>query len=254
MTKTLGFILSACLAACAGQAEVRYTGNAATPELVEIDGDPSVMVVANADEPVFYSESSYWLFRDQHWYRSSSNRGGWSRVEQPPEHVRRIDRPRAYVHYRRAANAPRTTLNQRPGPAALRSANPGEPGRPDRPLHPEQTERLERDPARDPVRDPERPPAAPLPSVMPPEQIAPRPYRPEPTDRSEPVRAPATQPSQRVPAPDAEHRDRPAIAPDPDHEASSPDRPARPREQRPAADRDDRRVEPRDDQAQPRPR
>jgi len=245
MTKTLGFILSASLAACTGQAEVRYSGDSRTPELVEMDSDPSVLVVANSDEPVFYSESSYWLFRDRQWYRSSSNRGGWSHVDQPPEHVRRIERPTAYVHYRHTASAPRTTLNQRPEPGPPRSP---EPGRPDRPLRPEQTERLDRDPARDPVREPGQDPARP--AVMPAEQIAPRPERPAPNvERTEPaVRPPAqAQPSRQVPVPSAEQRDRPErqIAPDPDRE------PIRTNDQRPAADRDDRRSEPRDDQPRP---
>jgi hypothetical protein len=113
MTKTLAFLLTASLAACAGQAEVRYTGSASTPELVAMDADPSVMVVANADEPLFYSENTYWLYRDNHWYRSSSHRGGWARADSPPEHIRRIERPQTYVHFRRSAEPPRTTFNQR---------------------------------------------------------------------------------------------------------------------------------------------
>jgi hypothetical protein len=113
MTKTLAFILSASLAACAGQAEVHYSGDVTTPELVAMDNDPSVMVVANADEPTFYADNSYWLYRDNQWYRSSSHRSGWARVDAPPDHVRRIDRPTAYVHFRHNAGAPRTTYNQR---------------------------------------------------------------------------------------------------------------------------------------------
>jgi len=248
MTKTLGFILAASLAACTGQAEVRYSGNAANPELVELDGDPSVMVVANSEEPVFYSEDTYWLFRDRQWYRSSSSRGGWAHVDQPPEHVRRIDRPAAYVHYRHAATAPRTTLNQRPEPAPQRSP---EPGRPDRPLRPEQAERLDRDPARDPVREPGQDPAAP--GVMPADRVAPPgrpdPNRPEPNRPEPSVRAPAVPaqlPARQVPTPSAEQRDRPERQIAPDRE------PVRTNDQRPAADRDDRRVEPRDE-TPPRP-
>ncbi|HEU4734554.1 MAG TPA: hypothetical protein VFT22_41975 [Kofleriaceae bacterium] len=113
MTKPFAFLLSACLAACAGEAQVRYTGTVAEPELVAMDTDPSVMVVANADEPVFYTDNSYWLYRDRHWYRSQSHRGGWARIDQPPEHVRRIQRPEVYVHYRHGMNAPRATYNER---------------------------------------------------------------------------------------------------------------------------------------------
>jgi hypothetical protein len=113
MTKTLAFLLSASLAACTAQAEVRYSGSTSDPELVAMETDPDVMVVSNADEPVFYSDHSYWLYRDHGWYRSGSYRGGWARVDQPPEHVRRIERPEVYVHYRHNANPPRTTANER---------------------------------------------------------------------------------------------------------------------------------------------
>jgi hypothetical protein len=116
MTKTLALILSGALSAsvagCTGQAEVRYSGNASAPELVTMESDPSVSVVANSEEPVFYSENTYWLYRDQHWYRSASHRGGWTEARTVPEHVRRIDRPTTYVHFR-AKTAPRTTYNQR---------------------------------------------------------------------------------------------------------------------------------------------
>lgn len=150
MTKTLAFLLSASLAACAGTAEVRYSSGVTDPELVAMDTDPDVMVVANADEPVFFSDNSYWLFRDNLWYRSGSHRGGWVRADQPPEHVRRIERPAAYVHFRHNANAPRTTSNERdravapvrpelrepeprrdqPGPGREREPNPQSPEQP----------------------------------------------------------------------------------------------------------------------------
>lgn len=136
MTKTLGFMLSACLAAtaCARHAEVRDTGTVTTPELVAIESDPSVMVVANADEPVFYSENTYWLYRDHGWYRSRSHRGGWARIEHPPEHVRRIERPTAYVHYRREAHPPRTTYNRvEPSRDARIQMNEPSPQRPQQP-------------------------------------------------------------------------------------------------------------------------
>ena len=133
MTRTLAVILSASLAACAGQAEVRYSGNASTPELVAMDSDPSVMIVANSEEPVFYSENTYWLYRNQRWYRSSSHRGGWHEADRLPEHVRRIDRPTVYVHVRPRASAPRTTYNLPPVPRrAIERPVDREPERPQR--------------------------------------------------------------------------------------------------------------------------
>lgn len=122
MTKTLAsLLLAGALAACAGQAEVHYSGDASTPELVAMDGDPDVMIVANADEPMFYSDHAYYLYRDRQWYRSSSHRHGWTREDQPPLAVQRIHRPTAYVHYRHRAGAPRTTYNQ------ARAVPPAEP-------------------------------------------------------------------------------------------------------------------------------
>jgi hypothetical protein len=171
MTKTLAFLLSASLAACAGTAEVRYTSGATDPELVAMDTDASVMVVANADEPVFYSDSSYWLFRDNLWYRSGSYRGGWARVDQPPEHVRRIERPAAYVHFRHNANAPRTTSNERDRAVA--------PARPDL-REPARREPTPPGPAREPnSQGPEQPYANPRPPQQVPPESGPR-ERPDP--------------------------------------------------------------------------
>ena len=140
MTKTLAFLLTASLAACHGEAEVHYSGDAAAPELVVMDNDPSVQVVANADEPIFFTENTYWLYRDNHWYPSRSHRRGWARVDAPPEHIRRIDRPLAYVHFRGAAE--RTTFNQRdqvtqPQPTERAPAQPIEPT-PANPMPPQQ--------------------------------------------------------------------------------------------------------------------
>jgi hypothetical protein len=141
MIRTLAIILSASLAACAAQAEVRYSGNASSPELITMESDPSVMVVANSEEPVFYSENTYWLYRDHRWYRSSSHRGGWHEADTLPEHVRRIDRPTRYVHVRPQPSAPRTTYNLPP-------PGPGGAGR-------RVIERPEREPER-PQRDDDR--------------------------------------------------------------------------------------------------
>jgi hypothetical protein len=173
MTKTLAFLLSASLAACAGTAEVRYSSGATDPELVAMDTDPSVLVVANADEPVFYIDNSYWLFRDNLWYRSGSHRGGWARVDQPPEHVRRIERPAAYVHFRHNANAPRTTSNERDRAVA--------PVRPE--LREPEPRRDQPGPTREPnPQSPEQPYANPRPPQQVPPESGPR-ERPDPDRR-----------------------------------------------------------------------
>ncbi len=184
MTKTLAFILSASLAACAGQADVRYSGDATTPELVAMDNDPNVMVVANADEPIFYSDSSYWLYRDNHWYRSSSHRGGWAEVNQPPDHVRRISQPYAYVHFHHNANGPRTSSNETPAqtPPPPRADAPrprAEPApRPDTP-HAELQQRPDRalpGPAHEPNSQGPNPP---YPNPLPDHQAPPAPDHPQ---------------------------------------------------------------------------
>ena len=182
MTKTLALLLSASLAACAGEAAVHYSGDSSTPEMVALESDPSVMVVANADEPIFFTENTYYLYRSDHWYRSSSHRGGWARIEMPPDHVRRIEQPRAYVHYRHDSNAaPRTTFNQRdqvppprpedPDRPAMtpREPNPQGPAQPyANPLPPQQVPPQQVPPSPDntPVlegpRDPRNPPAPPM--------------------------------------------------------------------------------------------
>jgi hypothetical protein len=157
MTKTLAFLLSASLAACAGEAQVRYSGTTTEPELVAMENDPDVMVVANADEPVFYVDNTYWLFRDNRWYRSSSHRGGWARIDQPPQHVRRIQRPEVYVHYRHNVN--RTTFNERPDAV---------------PTPPDTRDTRPRDVPPGPIHEPNsQGPVQPYPNPLPPQQVPP---------------------------------------------------------------------------------
>src|SRR4051794_9192826 len=88
------FLLAAALA----------TGCAATvasdgygPDLVTVS--PGVQVIADYDEPIFYSDGFYWRYYGGGWYRSSYYTGGWV-YARPPMAVMRIDRPCAYSHYR----------------------------------------------------------------------------------------------------------------------------------------------------------
>lgn len=247
MIRTLAFVLSASLAACAGgQAEVHYTGEVTTPELVTMESDPSVMIVANADEPVFYSENTYYLYRDQRWFRSSSHRGGWARVETPPEHIRRIERPTAYVHVRR--DVPQTTMNTRTQPEPRAPENRAPSTEPDR-------ERVE----------PVAPPAAPPPAAAPRPEATRAPERPDPSiNRSEPtLRGPGSTPGSQRPSPNAPapvppppnpmpgDRPEPQIAPDPDRAPAAPGQPVRTIEPR-APERNDRPVvDPNNDPARP---
>jgi hypothetical protein len=69
-------------------------------DLVEVS--PGVEVVADYDEPVFYSDDAYWVNRGGIWYTSGWYRGGWVRAGRVPDRVGHIEHPEAYRHYRPA--------------------------------------------------------------------------------------------------------------------------------------------------------
>jgi hypothetical protein len=60
---------------------------------------PGVQVIADYNEPIFFSDSLYWRFDGVRWYRSSHYIGGWVYATPPPA-VGRIERPHDFVHYR----------------------------------------------------------------------------------------------------------------------------------------------------------
>jgi hypothetical protein len=69
-----------------------------TPPLVEVS--PDVWVIEGYNEPVFYSDNYYWLYRNGVWMRSSYYTGGWVTVRTLPYRLRTIHTPYAYVRYR----------------------------------------------------------------------------------------------------------------------------------------------------------
>ena len=81
--------------------EVGYTASVnatvETPDLVTVS--PGVQVIADYDEPIFYSDGFYWRFYDGVWYRSSYYTGGWAFVDAPPVAIVQIGRPDVYRHY-----------------------------------------------------------------------------------------------------------------------------------------------------------
>lgn len=113
--------VTAALVGCAGTGDAQYSGQVqvASPELVPVD--PDVEVVADADQPLFYSEGYYWLYIGGLWLRSDDYRGAFVRVDinLVPAPVRGIHSPTAYVHYRQHNNvaqrqeAPRPALEDR---------------------------------------------------------------------------------------------------------------------------------------------
>jgi hypothetical protein len=145
MTKRLAFMLAASLGlgACAGSgtARVEYASvTVRSPELVTIDDD--VYVLADADEPVFYADDSYWLYRDDRWYRSRSYDRDWVYVSSPSPRVRRINEPTAYVRYRSRNQEARNTPRPAPAPVRerwrddLREQQPLQPTQPQQPAQP----------------------------------------------------------------------------------------------------------------------
>jgi hypothetical protein len=93
--------MTTALMAAGCMARVGYTASVSNegygPDLVY--AAPGVQVIADYDEPIFYSDSFYWRFSSGGWYRSSYYTGGWASAPPPPA-VQRIDRPIAFVHYR----------------------------------------------------------------------------------------------------------------------------------------------------------
>jgi hypothetical protein len=81
------------------------------PEMVEVQ--PGVQVVYDYDEPVFYSDSFYWRYYNNTWYRSNVHNGGWVVYNDVPYGVRSIQRPTEYAHYRPAGYVPHQPNNVR---------------------------------------------------------------------------------------------------------------------------------------------
>jgi hypothetical protein len=73
---------------------------AVQPQLVSIA--PTVQVVADYDEPIFYTGGFYWRETGTGWYRSSSYTGGWSYYNDAPYALRTIENRHTYRNYRPA--------------------------------------------------------------------------------------------------------------------------------------------------------
>ena len=99
-TRFVSLLICAALAGCAGETHYRGTVavSASTPDMVYVA--PGVSVIADYDEPIFYSNGYYWYNHEGVWFRSSYYTGGWTAEYNPPSALIRIERPYAYVHYR----------------------------------------------------------------------------------------------------------------------------------------------------------
>src|ERR1051326_6667912 len=98
----LAFALSA---GCFDHAHARYSATVAysSPELVAVA--PGVQVIADYDQPVFYSDNYYWRYDNGVWYRSRDYRRDWARIEVVPDRIRTIERPEMSVHSHGEAHA-----------------------------------------------------------------------------------------------------------------------------------------------------
>jgi len=109
----LALVLGA--AGCAG--EVGYTATVTSPayaygpDLVYVA--PGVQVIADWNEPIFYTDGLYWRWDGYRWYRSTYYTGGWV-YGTPPYGVVRLGRPYAYAHYRPAGWVPRDQRSRGP--------------------------------------------------------------------------------------------------------------------------------------------
>lgn len=89
------------LAAC-GSAVVHRS---ATAEARLVAIGPSVWVVEDHHEAVFYAEGTYWRHVDGVWYQSDNYLDGYVRVETAPTVIIEIEQPQRYVRYTAPAGA-----------------------------------------------------------------------------------------------------------------------------------------------------
>lgn len=108
-------LISVALAAGCGGAEHRGTvAVSSPPDLVAVA--PGVQVIADHEEPVFYSNGSYWWFFGGSWYRSATYTGGWTRVPTPPVALAQIRDPDRYRYYRPSGYVARRPERRVPRP------------------------------------------------------------------------------------------------------------------------------------------
>jgi len=78
-------------------ASVGYAG----PDMAYVA--PGVQVIADYDDPIFYSDGFYWRNDGGYWYRSPYYTGGWVGVRDVPYGIRGVQEPWRYSHYRAGA-------------------------------------------------------------------------------------------------------------------------------------------------------
>jgi len=114
MTRILATTFAFGVFGCAGGV---YEARVGTPDLVYID--PGIQVVVDSDIPIFYTDSYYWRYDGNIWYRSSYATGGWNRYDAIPQHLRRIDNPRQYARYHPRDRQPVVRDHRAPAPTPV---------------------------------------------------------------------------------------------------------------------------------------
>lgn len=97
----IALVASAALAGCYAEdpaVGVSYGYAAPAPSLAYVS--PGVQVIADYDQPVFYSDGFYWRYDNNVWYRSGYYNRGWAVSYNVPVGVRGIRDPYYYRHYR----------------------------------------------------------------------------------------------------------------------------------------------------------
>jgi hypothetical protein len=92
-----GALVTGGCGAGTGTYSVSSGGYVTSPDLAYVS--PGVYVVADYNEPIFYTNNAYWRYNNGRWFSSSRYDGGW-RYRTAPRALRSIDRPHAYVRYR----------------------------------------------------------------------------------------------------------------------------------------------------------
>ncbi len=85
---------------CAGHTRVEGRVAVQYPRLVYVS--PGLWVLADSNDPIFYSDGYYWLYRDGVWFNSFNYWGDWTYqpVVRVPVVIRSVRRPVAYRRYR----------------------------------------------------------------------------------------------------------------------------------------------------------
>ncbi|MGE5182190.1 MAG: hypothetical protein ACM31C_09010 [Acidobacteriota bacterium] len=85
------------LASCAGDfGSAPPLAPESPPALASVG--PGVDAALDSEEPLFYVDGNYYLYRDGVWLESRSYRTGFHSIEHLPGALLRIDRPKRYAH------------------------------------------------------------------------------------------------------------------------------------------------------------